>query len=841
MLLHLSRTVLPILTLAQTLYLSTNLTYLQHGEEGVVGEELLHWLNQHDLAITTEQGREIADVAEPYLHPSYWDYILRCTLRGFHATTSSLLASLLTLPSEAIKTLVGRITALVDHIPRSVHFKTELQFKSARREFHLKLVGVLAELEAVMDEVQDEFTASYAAESDAEGRDPEEEAEDLRLSLEAGLRVFLEVLVGNRERVVEAAEDWREALCAWGTLVDIGLKRAGIADALEKIEQLRGASILSEASDDSAGTTEKVMVHLLKGSPQEACELVFSLDPYLAQVFIDATTKLALVPSTSAAPDTPSLTEKANLIYANTLLATFGFWRMALDYLSHANVRGRARMSQIVLGLPLLEDPSAKDKKTSTSTGMDEGDEDEESAPEPEKGEFYLTESVLDACATFGMTREAKAICRKMSLYLSTASADPATSSTAASASSSTPVLAQPRFGPAIVFSMRSPPRGDATALKLIKRRILDGLLTRKASASTQKRSSADAWLVEQVDDIKRWIIRASRAEAERAMDEVTPQHGDGAQGGSAAPFLHLQPGASKQMLASISLEEEEMLLADEEEWLHRFTATLPAPVLFLVQFARFFRLKAQTSDPAAQTQAAASLVELLNSGLVDGDWTAICLYEVGLALHTSASITGSGSLPGAGSGVGAGSAPAFASPLSFLSSSAPTLPATTLHDVLRLLETVLTAAQLSPEEADFHLLKLGRWLGAAGAAYLAAAAEDNTDTDGNAASAGLTGRKHLTKSGKAGAGAGAEGAVEESVRRAEVLSCAQKEMRTLRLTLALALSRACVANTQVPGLVPQLGVGVGAGVGGPAWEVKDGWIGESVGPGQDVSMEMGV
>lgn len=671
---HISGTLLPILTLAQTLYASPNAVDLLGGQ-GIVGEELLHWLNSYDLAPTTEQGREIASSSEPYLHPTYWDYILRCTLRGFHSTVSTLLSTLLTLPSSALVKLIERIRGLVQVLPRSINFKTEEQFQSARREFHLNLMTVLAGLEGVMDKVQDELE---------EPSESEEEAEDLRLSLEAGLRVFLEVLVGKKERVIEAAEDWKEALAAWATLVDVGLQREGLKDALVKVKALR-SSALGEGNEVES-KQECIMIQLIKGELIEACEASADVDPYLAQILADFLTKLGLLGAESSAGKTEAtsqitIAQKANLVYANTLLSTFGLWRMAMDYFAHAGVRGRARMTQVVLGVPLLED--RKQAADVDVQRMEDAEYDEQTAQTVQQNsEFQMVESVLDACNAFGLSREAKVVCRKISLHLSS--------------TLKTPTPADARYGPAIVYALRSPPRGDLTVLRLIKKRMLDDLLARRvrqAGNSSSDNVVADRavnWFVEQVRDIKRWLITAQRAaehrerEAEEAgRDNEEPQQ-------QAGPFLSSRrrfggPGADD--------EEEALLLDDEEEWIAQFGNLVPAPVLLLTSLAHYFRLKTREqseskSQDFGSISASAFMVDLLNSGLLDGDWTAIGLYEVGTGLPSPIS-----------------------SSQELSSRTRSLLDDSMLYDVLRILESLLFNASLSSSEANYALGKLVEWI----------------------------------------------------------------------------------------------------------------------------------
>lgn len=772
---HLNSHLLPIMTLAQTLYISPSAIDGQHAGEGIIGEELLHWLNSHDLAPTTEQGQEIASSSEPYLHPAYWDYILRCTLRGFHSTASTLLATLLGLPSQALQDVVTRLRSLVDAVPRSMNFKTEIQFKSARREFILQLNGVLSGLETVMDEAQEELKESYAADTGDEEQ-AEEDAEDTRLSLEAGLRVFLEVLAGNRERVVEAAEDWKEALAAWATLVDVGLKRDGMAAALDKIEELRGPD--SFAVMDGLPESDKAMVTLIRGQISEACTLLPTIDPYLAQILIDFVTKLAILPS-AAPPEQgvrrdPTPSEQANLVYANTILATYGFWRMSVDYLSYAGIRGRARMSEILLGLPLLEDSrrsrSLANWASAAGLPRESGEEQEEQAEDED--EFQLVESVLEACFTFGLTREAKAIGRKIALHLSSQEATPS------KASSSSSLV--PRFGPATIFGLRSPPRGDTTLLKTIKRRVLDGMLDQTKATS----QSRDQWLVDHVTDLKRWIVRSARLEAARAEDaDANAAEEPSGPFRKRSALISNGRGGAMSSGTSFLQEGDEILVTDEDEWNHHFGQSLPAPIIFLTNFSQFFQLRQLPKDGGggATTAAATLLIGLLNAGLVDGDWTAICLYEIGRCLSgNSVDTMGAANVDDLAASI---------APTASSSSSRALLSQELLYDALRILESLLTNAALSSEEEDFYLGNLGRWAGASDGAAMTSSSSSSTLS--NSKPRGESQRhKHQQQ--------------QQQLQQERTLriSIAKREMQALRLKIAVALGISAVKYGEVdPGV----------------------------------------
>lgn len=52
-----------------------------------------------------------------------------------------------------------------------------------------------------------------------------EDREVERMDWETGFRCLLELMEGKEKRVLEASEDWREALGAWGVWVNAGGRR----------------------------------------------------------------------------------------------------------------------------------------------------------------------------------------------------------------------------------------------------------------------------------------------------------------------------------------------------------------------------------------------------------------------------------------------------------------------------------------------------------------------------------------------------------------------------------------------------------------------------------------
>jgi nuclear pore complex protein Nup85 len=223
-------TVYNVFQLAATLYLP------QDGRgEGLLGEELLDWLNDVDpreshrgllwhgrrsrpVLIVQEpdnsQGNEIMQSRNPWEHPSFWPYITRCILRGFQLPAASLLRTLQTHPHPPIAELGPLLAAHLTLMPRSHNttaYPLDHQFLHAHRTWLAK------------------FRAELAAFMGGRGRgrylDGRKEGGEDWSAWEADIRTVVELMEGKSDRLLEEAADWREAIGAYGILCDAGLRR----------------------------------------------------------------------------------------------------------------------------------------------------------------------------------------------------------------------------------------------------------------------------------------------------------------------------------------------------------------------------------------------------------------------------------------------------------------------------------------------------------------------------------------------------------------------------------------------------------------------------------------
>ena len=227
---------------------------------GVVGEEVLNWLNAYDVAPTTEEGQDIATAPIPYEHPRYWDYILQCVLRGFNKSAASVLDSLSSHPSKVVARIAGKSIRLLQSFPRSTSYSHEAAFVQDRKGWQAQVRQLLQGLEREMDEMEEELGHT-------------DEVEDQRIEYEAQYRCLLELMAGIRERVFEACSDWREALGAWGLLVQPTMRRDDIPDVI--------AIILEKLPADSTLPLERASIAFSKGEVFKGCTECREIDPWL--------------------------------------------------------------------------------------------------------------------------------------------------------------------------------------------------------------------------------------------------------------------------------------------------------------------------------------------------------------------------------------------------------------------------------------------------------------------------------------------------------------------------------------------------------------------------------
>lgn len=146
---------------------------------------------------------------EPWDHPSFFPYINRCILRGFHLPAASFLRTLSNHPRPQVSRLANLLATHLSRFPRShdtTSYPLDHQFLTAHKQWSARFK---AEWISALG-----TGASGRSDANMKGKD-----------WEAELKSVAELMEGKAEKVLDEASDWREALGAWGVLVDPGLRR----------------------------------------------------------------------------------------------------------------------------------------------------------------------------------------------------------------------------------------------------------------------------------------------------------------------------------------------------------------------------------------------------------------------------------------------------------------------------------------------------------------------------------------------------------------------------------------------------------------------------------------
>ncbi|KAM0752697.1 Nucleoporin, Nup85-like protein [Meredithblackwellia eburnea MCA 4105] len=425
-----------ILSLNEIIYVSPS--------GGIVGEELLDWLNTVDRAPAAEEGEELVSLGSPWESDNFWPYVYRCILRG-HLRSATTLLTLLTTshPSPEVQSLSKIPLGLISTFPRSTNFQTERDFLSTVRDWKRSAQISWREFEDQGEGVE------------------EVEVEDLS--------ILMKLVLGEEEIVLERSEEWREAVAAWGVWVNPGLRRDGLDDVVKRVTQTLPI--------DSTLTEETILSSLMSGDVVRALQQSNMISLWLVAHLSDLLDKVGALPTStspppnslvpllphqelfssstasfSIPPPTPeeqSLRNYFTLSYTDALLADPGLWRIILDYLSSCGFEGRERMRRVVLSVR-LDGVGLDDNKDREGKGkqVDVMDEDGKENKEP-RTSTSRAEEVIQACVDHGLDEEMRKVCKIFAEQL----------------------ICNKEYGAAIAFCVRA---GDSKRVARIASRVLE-------------------------------------------------------------------------------------------------------------------------------------------------------------------------------------------------------------------------------------------------------------------------------------------------------------------------------------------------------------------------------
>ncbi|WWC89869.1 uncharacterized protein L201_004797 [Kwoniella dendrophila CBS 6074] len=420
-----------ILNLAEILYLPAD------GKgEGLVGEELLDWVNDVNPAPDNSQGNEIMSTKNPWEHPSFFPYISRCILRGFQLPAASFLRSLNNHSNSRISKLSSILVQHLSIFPRSTEerWRIDLDFLQSHKQwlakFKVELINFIGNKQKGHWFSDDNTTNS----------------------IENDFKVIIELMEGKPQRILEEASDWREALGAWGILVDVDMRRDHLPEVM--------AVILDKIPVDSTIAEDAIQSALCSADIIKALMGCYDLDIWLSAHLGDLLDKLELIPDDEQRFEIPLrdyfLLEYTEILQNNPKYSAF--WRVICDYLYYAGQEGRNRLKSHIMRISISLDGESKGKKKQSDNpeGMDvevvEGEGLDAETKELEEA-VRLLDEIRAACGEFKLEEEFKMISQILAGKL----------------------IRKGEFGMAASMCMMA---GDGWALSRIAEKILDYYIT---------------------------------------------------------------------------------------------------------------------------------------------------------------------------------------------------------------------------------------------------------------------------------------------------------------------------------------------------------------------------
>lgn len=198
---------------AHSIFNLVRILYLPADGRGqtLLGEELLDWVNQSFPAAINEDGNEIMNTQHPWDNPMFWPFLSRCVLRGFFPTVSTFLNTLSDHPHPPIAKLAGVLSQYASSFPRSENFREDHTFLAEHKKW-------LVRFRSDVDTITGGRSRAHWLDTTNSGSREWSEWED-------NFKSLVELMEGKPERVLAEVNDWREAIGAWGVLVDVWLRR----------------------------------------------------------------------------------------------------------------------------------------------------------------------------------------------------------------------------------------------------------------------------------------------------------------------------------------------------------------------------------------------------------------------------------------------------------------------------------------------------------------------------------------------------------------------------------------------------------------------------------------
>ncbi|CAG7850039.1 SubName: Full=Uncharacterized protein {ECO:0000313/EMBL:CCA72786.1} [Serendipita indica DSM 11827] len=284
----------------------------------VVGRELMHWLNENYVTPTGEDGMGLLELEEPWLHPTFWNFIKTCTIRLiFRPVTHFLKRMASAHTNPATREMADLIVTTLDQMPSSEDYEQESDYFDSLRAWktgHHRLTRA----------------RERHAKSLYEGKAEMEDITNL-ITGKTGTLVRM---------CTECGMSWREAICVFGIWVHPRMTRHDLPSI--------ASEVIEEMPVDPTDPEELLQAALFQKDIVKAASHANDVDIWLVAHMMDILESLSL-PEASVV----SRLQKYYIItYAEQLMSDPSMWRIAIAYLSYCGIRGMGVANELLLRLP---------------------------------------------------------------------------------------------------------------------------------------------------------------------------------------------------------------------------------------------------------------------------------------------------------------------------------------------------------------------------------------------------------------------------------------------------------------------------------------------------------
>ncbi|KAH7327689.1 Nup85 nucleoporin-domain-containing protein [Rhizoctonia solani] len=393
--------ILETLQLVQTIY-------APHGGQinGLIGEQLLQWLNTSHTVPATAELIRLSALPEPWSDPDFWPTLNKCIIRGLSTSALGFLRRVgSNHPSATLRTFIrDSLVPVLETHPRSSEFQRESGFLTAHSRWRERVV-----------EVRVAFDKAVDADS---GEGDEDEWSRWVDELLGVLEGDAGVVFALCNEAVEDGWGFREVIGIWGVWVDVGLKRTQLAKVVERVAE--------EMPPDPTIPVQELHRAILAMEELEALEIAAQVDPWLAAHLADIFEKVEALDPHDEIVQTYGMSVRDHFVlaYAEHLHSDPTLFEIELEYMGRCGTVGRERISAVICHIPFIPPAESKASTDSKSRLKTLGVDDQGLPLAPRIVDAGMWEGcdrvdkLLSVCDHFGLREESREICKVVAQHL---------------------------------------------------------------------------------------------------------------------------------------------------------------------------------------------------------------------------------------------------------------------------------------------------------------------------------------------------------------------------------------------------------------------------------------